>query len=553
MSILDEHNKGLPYGSIPYTEILSKLEETDMNMSSDDMLHRYNEYMRDEITDWSLEKPYLESDTARRNPAISKTILNVHHNGTRGELDYPQHPELFFGFMDPDNRGIDNNPRMEEYNKQIKTRMPNLVTRMGNNSTDTDTQSPWTNQSLSQCRRDLQTSLAYNTKIFTTERDGRLFNRNTIAVNADPRLLHGDPLPSTAENERIVNTSSVNQRVSTINKIKQEGELSNSFYNKEYANNTPKIPNHNNSRNDHEIKETYENTAPQQYALRLKNLAMNEQDQNHHISYNNSQRSQNPHPIHININNTRYDTEYNEHSQNPIHKSNLTQNITNSTYMDNDVQLPNSLTNKQNKTDHYKKSNAMDYITVDVYNPTIQDVQRVYGKNKIQNTISDNTLTVIEVPDYKFNENVLGVHFTLLKNIQRSDHTIPNTYQIESVNITNPYRFNDNILMMLHTTVTGITDKTSENSLKSVGNPMQEHKIKNIRFDNSWNISNENVSSKSQKQVRTSGTDDQSVYNIKNSNDFESINGGNVLGNKCIRGDYMENDNSTVDDKLNIV
>lgn len=552
MSILDEHNKALPYGSIPYIEILSKLEETDMNISNEDVLHNYNEYMRDEITDWTLEKPYLESDSSRRNPDISRTILNVHHNGTRGQIDYPQHPDMFYGFMDHDNRGLDNNPRMNEYNNQIKTRMPNLEIRMGNNSTDTDTQSPWTNQSLSRCRRDMQTSLAYNTKIFTNERDNMFFNRNTVTANIDPRTIHGDPLPETSQNEQKVSTTIIGNNVSDIHRIKQEGELLNSFINREYTNTVPKNQRYDNVKNDHEAKEQYESNAPNQFALGLKNIAINKHDQEASISYNNYQRSQNTNPIQIKINNTQYDTQYNTQSINPSNKSNLLHGITNPNYISNDLQIPITFTNNQIRTDQYNRSNAMEYITADVYDPVIQSQSNI-GKNKIQNSIPSNNLTIIDVPDYRFNENILGIHCSLVRNnnIQLSDNTIPNTYQIESVN-NNNYRFNDNILINMLNTITNVMDKTSETQLKPIGNPMQEHRVKNMQFDNSWKVSAENVTSKSQKQVRTSGTNDPTLYHIKDSNDFESINGGNVLGNKCIRGDYMENDNSTVNDRLDI-
>ena len=100
--------------------------------------------------------------------------------------------------MDQDNRSLDNNPRMDQYQQQISTRMPNLEVRMGYNCTDNDHQSPWTNQSLGQCRRDIQTALAYNTKVFTDERDGRALNRNVLSEydHNKKALVYKDIVPS---------------------------------------------------------------------------------------------------------------------------------------------------------------------------------------------------------------------------------------------------------------------------------------------------------------------------------------------------------------------
>ncbi|MDE2097419.1 MAG: hypothetical protein KGL39_09260, partial [Patescibacteria group bacterium] len=103
--------KGLRYGGIKYEEVLRKFEETDsadvaavrgtdaFNVRDDE----FNNYIRSEIVDWSPDPSFLEEDHARRDPAWSRSQLNIRYNGTRGTYpELPRHPEMFLSFTDLD-------------------------------------------------------------------------------------------------------------------------------------------------------------------------------------------------------------------------------------------------------------------------------------------------------------------------------------------------------------------------------------------------------------------------------------------------------------------
>ena len=106
--------KGMRHGGMPYDTILYKLEETDSELIDEvrgeddfhDIQDDFTNYVRTEITDWAPDGTFLESDTVRRDPALSRSMLNLRYNGTRGSYpELPRHPELFYGFTGNDPRG----------------------------------------------------------------------------------------------------------------------------------------------------------------------------------------------------------------------------------------------------------------------------------------------------------------------------------------------------------------------------------------------------------------------------------------------------------------
>lgn len=109
MSYLEINTReGLPYGGMPYDALVAKLEETDPALVAEvhgddefsDIQDEYKNYVRSEITDWAPDAPSLESDHPRRDPAYSRSLLNLRYNGNRGSYDWlPQHPELFYGWI----------------------------------------------------------------------------------------------------------------------------------------------------------------------------------------------------------------------------------------------------------------------------------------------------------------------------------------------------------------------------------------------------------------------------------------------------------------------
>ena len=161
--------EAMPFGGIPYDNILYKLEETrnDTSNIEDD----YDNYARSTIIDWGPDPIFHESDKTRRDPSISVSTLNLRYNGTRGsEPDLPRHPEIFYGFMGDDPRGSENNPRMDLMAQHLTSRAPNLIVRMGNNDDNHVAERPWTNQDIDRGMKDIHRRYRKEARIFSIEK-----------------------------------------------------------------------------------------------------------------------------------------------------------------------------------------------------------------------------------------------------------------------------------------------------------------------------------------------------------------------------------------------
>ena len=180
----------LPYGGIPFDLITKHYEQTDpaliaaskyTDAYNDDPHSDYDNYVRAEIVDWSPDVPYLESDHARRDPGLSRSQLNLRYNSTRGSRpELPRHPEMFIGFIENDPRGALIDPRLDQIRGIMSSQAANLTVRMGDNDDNGETERPWTGQSISYGMKYVQDQVKKNTKIFTTEKDGRPFSRNLV-------------------------------------------------------------------------------------------------------------------------------------------------------------------------------------------------------------------------------------------------------------------------------------------------------------------------------------------------------------------------------------
>jgi len=182
--------EGFPYGGVPYDVILNKLEETDPDIVDGvrgyDRLHSikddYDDYARAEIIDWAPDAPYLESDQTRRDPGLSRSILNLHYNGTRGSNpELPRHPELFYGFTGNDPRGSENNPRFDQARGHLTSRAAELTVSMGNNDDYQLAERPWTAQSISYGMKEIHRRLKHNMKVFSVQKEGRPWGNNFVA------------------------------------------------------------------------------------------------------------------------------------------------------------------------------------------------------------------------------------------------------------------------------------------------------------------------------------------------------------------------------------
>lgn len=373
MSFLEVRDRGLPYGGIPYEELLNKLEETDMNETSEDIQTNYNNYIRSEIVDRTLDKPFLESDKTRRDGSISKSVINLRYNGSRGEYEHPVHPELFYGFMDQDTRGLDNNPRMDQYQEQIATRMPNLEIRMGYNCTDNDYQSPWTNQSLGQCRRDIQTALAYNTKIFTDERDGRALNRNFIVEydhNKKP-LIYRDMIPHSINATNIAGKNNMQYTTSAVPFVSTDASFVPSYNNNIVGFVPEQSCNARNIRKDQQLHEEFvNNTDGNSYALQQESkMKTNNVDQVYEDQLNNQIGRNLQQGTKYIADKTNADISIPDISLIDPHfsKNKAVNTITNPSLFNSDQILYNQTPNNITKHDHLSYSNANKLMHADIH------------------------------------------------------------------------------------------------------------------------------------------------------------------------------------------
>jgi hypothetical protein len=182
------HREGMPHGGMPHDALLLKLEETDPELVDEvrgfDEFHAreddYDNYVRSEIIDWTPDAPYLESDQTRRDPALSRSMLNLRYNGTRGSNpELPRHPELFYGFTGNDPRGVVNDPRFDQMRGHMATRAAGLTVRMGNNDDHHLAERPWTGQSISYAMKEVHRRQKANTRVFSVQKEGRPWGNNT--------------------------------------------------------------------------------------------------------------------------------------------------------------------------------------------------------------------------------------------------------------------------------------------------------------------------------------------------------------------------------------
>jgi hypothetical protein len=186
--------RGMPFGGMPYDEILYKLEETDPELVADvrgddpffDIEDDYDQYARAEIIDRAPDDTFLESDHTRRDPALSRTVLNLRHAGGRGPNDYrlPQHPELFLGFTGNDPRGVDNQPRLDKLRAQTVARAREREVRMGHNVGHGDfveADRPWGGAAMEYDKKEVQRRMKGYLHWFPAQKVGRPWGRNTVA------------------------------------------------------------------------------------------------------------------------------------------------------------------------------------------------------------------------------------------------------------------------------------------------------------------------------------------------------------------------------------
>ena len=205
--------KTINYGSIPYTSILSKLEETDMEDTDEyndsGVEYRYKSSARAEIIDRNPDKPYFESDQARRNPVMSRQKLNLQYNGTRGNsAELPAHPEMFVGFIEQDPRGINLDPILAKSREHLSgSKAARMQVSMGNNDDNLIVERPMTNYEIDENRKKMHNFSRKNTKVFSRDRLAQSTNNN--AMNSNFRQYHSETGENTLHYDSFVEAANL--------------------------------------------------------------------------------------------------------------------------------------------------------------------------------------------------------------------------------------------------------------------------------------------------------------------------------------------------------
>ena len=99
------------YGAISEDMVARKYEETSLYEDP----FQVEDHMRSELSDFRPDQAVLESDLPRRDYQ-STSRINLRIQGSRG--DFPEHPEMFIGFMDRDPRSTFDDPDFKQMNNQ---------------------------------------------------------------------------------------------------------------------------------------------------------------------------------------------------------------------------------------------------------------------------------------------------------------------------------------------------------------------------------------------------------------------------------------------------
>lgn len=592
----DIWDRGLPYGSIPYSEIVEKMEETlmDDEPKKNESYSPYEKYLRSEICDWTQDVPYLESDGTRRDAAVSNSILNLRYSGSRGVNDWPRHPEMFMGFMDADTRGLDNQPHMDQYNQQIITRMPQVEERMGKNSDYHIAEQPWTNMSLSTAYRDIQTSLKNNTKVFINERDGRPMNQNISMFyeNKKPALIYNDPIYAGTSRENKVYKTNVKTGIPAVPLHSHEIDTIKDVFNSSdmtWKNNVPK-KSMNNRHVDFDQDVYVEYNGIGTYKNKLKNasktsMANNvDTDQNVYTEYNETgpykSKLKNPTKTSMidNMENDQanYDELLNSYQKNSLNISRPQQSkisITNNDQIFIPTVSPENVEKKKHPMNTSRST--MSTVVDDIYYP--DPIQREPYHNHIGNIRNDavhydNTILANSVYIFQDNPTFKSADMNFNRSNANYDNTIE-TYQFKdfesgrtAIHNTND-NFGRNIGLSMHiddtrqdltqdrqnrtvfkeinndNTLQDIDFSNQSNTLDKKGSTIKnEVKINNTQNQATFRFSDENTLGKT--PVKNKITDiTQSVYTVTPQPDIESIPSSKIMGSKSVRaGRYSEED-----------
>lgn len=219
---------GLPYGEMPDTAIISKFEQTNLDVDQD-----YDDYARKLLVDRSPDAATMQCEEPRKSLS-NKGYLNLLHYGNRSGSE-PAHREAFLADTWGDPRGIAVDPDMKQLRKQHEAR-----TKFVRWSSDADNSTPSgviSEPLMIKYRQEAFKATRPRMMIFSTSKDGkrngmaRVFTHESDIRKTDQGarsygdLITTDAVTPQRHTDMISNTNLVNSKMYQQNTTDHEFEV----------------------------------------------------------------------------------------------------------------------------------------------------------------------------------------------------------------------------------------------------------------------------------------------------------------------------------------
>ncbi len=159
-------------GGLPQEEILYRMEETEMDTDAEAIPRgtmgageeagtEMNSYMREVLREKDIAPPFMAAGEVHRDPSAQSFHLKLRYPGMEGQSEWPDHSEMFHGFMDDDPSFIQGAPSF--HSKGDRKAIAHTVVRarrmeptMGDNAYAGPSESPWQDNLINRAKKDVQ-------------------------------------------------------------------------------------------------------------------------------------------------------------------------------------------------------------------------------------------------------------------------------------------------------------------------------------------------------------------------------------------------------------
>lgn len=228
-------------------QLLDKLEETIID---DDGFNTYENYARDALSDRTCIKTALgdESRSSDPNRATNNILRNRYQGGRGGHPTLGgRHSEMFYGFIDQDHRGTNNQPRFDKMRHLVTPRILNHKKSAGHNVGHTDLieiNEPWNNVNIDKTMIKLRRNMKKRINWFKSQLGciARKTTNNTgIGGQYNARLggILGSQITGTSNTKNVTNSDTSSWRHARIDQNLRKAHIySNNKRNVQYRGDT---------------------------------------------------------------------------------------------------------------------------------------------------------------------------------------------------------------------------------------------------------------------------------------------------------------------------